>query len=62
MATKTSAAPTRKVVAGVLAGAMTTVGVWAAKQYGGVEMPPEVQGAITVLITAVVQYVVPDAE
>lgn len=53
--------PTNKVVAGVLAGALTTIGAWAARQFGGVELTAEVQGAITVVITFLVQYVVPDA-
>jgi hypothetical protein len=52
--------PTNKVVAGVLAGAITTIGAWAARQFGGVELPAEVQGAITVAVTFVVQYLVPD--
>lgn len=53
--------PTNKVIAGVLAGAVTTIGAWAARAFGGVEIPAEVQGAITVVVTAVVQYLVPDA-
>jgi hypothetical protein len=53
--------PTNKVIAGVLAGAVTTIAAWAAREFGKVEIPAEVQGAITVLITAVVQYIVPDS-
>jgi hypothetical protein len=53
--------PTNKVIAGVLAGAVTTIGAWAARAFGGVELPGEVQGAITVVITFAVQYMVPDA-
>lgn len=53
--------PTNKVMAGVIAGATVTILAWVSKAYGGVELPAEVQGAATVLITAIVQYVVPDA-
>jgi hypothetical protein len=49
------------VIAGVLAGALTTIAAWAARAFGQVEIPAEVQGAITVVITAVVQWFVPDA-
>lgn len=56
-----SKAPTNKVIAGVLAGAVTMIAAWAARQYGGIELPADVQGAITVIVTAVVQYIVPDA-
>lgn len=54
--------PTNKVVAGVLAGALTTIGAWAVRQFGGIDLTAEVQGAITVVITFLVQYAVPDAE
>lgn len=54
--------PTNKVVAGVLAGAVAAIGAWAAKTFGHVEMPVEIVGAAQVVITAVVQYFVPDAE
>lgn len=35
------------------AGAFTTIMVWVLKQYAHVDIPPEVQGAIITLITAV---------
>lgn len=54
--------PTNKVIAGVLAGAVTTIAVWAFHQFGKVDLPPEVQGALTVIMTAITQYIVPDAE
>ena len=57
-----SSKPTNKVIAGVIAGAFVTILVWAAKQFGTVDVPIEVQGALTVIVTAGVQYAVRDAE
>ena len=56
----TSAKPTNKVVAGVLAGAITAIGVWALKNYGHADMPAEIQAAAQVIVTFIVQYFVPD--
>jgi hypothetical protein len=56
-----SSKPTNKVIAGVMAGAVVTIAVWAAKQVA-LDVPIEVQGALTVLVTAAVQYVVRDAD
>lgn len=53
--------PTNKVVAGALAGAVTVILVWAAKQYGHVELPGEVSSAVTTVLSAVAAYFVPDS-
>lgn len=54
--------PSNKVTAGVLAGAITVIASWAFRQFVKVELPPEVAMAGQVVITFLVQYVVPDAE
>lgn len=55
------ARPTNKVIAGLLAGAVVTIVVWGAKAFGALDIPIEVQGALTVLVTFGVQYMVSDA-
>jgi len=55
-------APTRKVSAGILAGAIVAVAAWASKSYAQVEIPTEIGMAITTIVTFVVQWTVPDAE
>lgn len=52
--------PTTKVLAGALAGALTVIATWALHQGAKVDMPIEVQGAVQLVITFVVQYLVPD--
>lgn len=52
----TSYKPNSKVTAGAIAGAVTTILVWLAGTYGGVEVPPEVASAVTVLVTLLVSY------
>jgi hypothetical protein len=47
--------PQPKVVAGGAAGAITVVLVWAAG-FAGVEVPPEVASAVTVLISFAAGY------
>ena len=49
-----------KVVAGTLAAALVTIIVWIAAA-AGVEMPVEVQGAITTILVFVAGYVKLDA-
>lgn len=56
-----SIAPTRKVAIGAVAGAAMIIIAWCAKAFGKVELPAEVAMAGTTIITAVVQYFVPDA-
>jgi len=55
-----SAAPTRKVMAISLAGAIFTVLVWVARDFGGIAVPGEVQGAVHTAIAAAVGYFVRD--
>jgi putative flippase GtrA len=52
--------PSRKVNAGVLAGALSIILVWAIKQYGGTELPGPVASAITTVMTFVTSYFVPE--
>jgi len=49
--------PTKKVTAGGLAGAVTTLAVFAAGQFG-VEVPPEVASSATVVLTFAAGYLV----
>ena len=51
--------PTAKVTSGTAAGAVTIVLVWIAGMIG-IEVPPEVASAVTVLIGFGVAYLVPD--
>lgn len=46
-----------RVIAGVAAGAFVVIAAWAAKEFGAVTIPIEVQGAIQALITAIVQLI-----
>lgn len=55
-----SAAPTRKVMAITLAGAAFTVLVWVARDFYGIAVPGEVQGAVHTAIAALVGYFVRD--
>jgi len=49
-----------KIVVGALAGAITAIGTWALKEWGGVEMPVEVAQSVTVVISALVSWFTPD--
>jgi hypothetical protein len=53
--------PQRKIVAGGIAGSVSSLVVWALQQFGGIEVPAEQAVAITMLITFAVQYIVPNA-
>ena len=53
--------PTRKVGAGLLAGSLTVILIWAMKQYGGTDIPGEVGSAITTILTFFTSWFVPDA-
>lgn len=53
-------APTRKVMAITVAGSLLTVAVWAAKEFYGIEIPGEVQGAVHTAMAALVGYFVRD--
>lgn len=54
--------PQRKIVAGGIAGAVSSLAVWALQQFAGIEVPAEQAVAITTIITFVVQYFVPNAQ
>lgn len=56
----TGRAPIRKVSAGAAGGAVATVALWLI-DLTGVELPPAVAAAITLLIMAGVAYLVPSA-
>ena len=49
----------RKVAAGALAGAITTIFVWIANTYWGLDIPGEVGAAITTILTFLVGVLVP---
>lgn len=51
--------PTNKVTAAAGAAAVTTLAVWALT-LAGLEVPGEVQGAITTLLVLAAGYLVPD--
>ncbi|MCD5345045.1 hypothetical protein [Agromyces sp. S2-1-8] len=36
-----------------VAAAVTTIGAWALRQFAGVELPADVQGAVTIVLAAV---------
>lgn len=57
MADPTSPAPTRKVGAGALAGAIVTIGVWLTPA----QEPAEVVAALVTAVTFVVSYFVKDS-
>lgn len=53
--------PTKKVTAGVLAGALAAILVWAAKQFAHVDVPAEIGVAASTILTFATQYLVPDS-
>lgn len=53
--------PTRKVSVGAVAGAASGLIVWALTS-SGKTVPPDVAVWITALVTAVLQYFIPDAD
>ncbi len=54
-----SARPLAKINAVALAGAVTVVVAWAMRQFAGIELPAEVQAAITTLIASLAGYLTP---
>jgi hypothetical protein len=53
--------PTRKVTMGAIGGVpFAVLIVWALTTYGGVEVPPEVGGAIGAIATCLLSYLVPE--
>lgn len=60
MSNQPTATPTRKVTAAGLAGAVTTVAVWAIGAFTGVTVPADVAVAATTILTVGTAYVVKD--
>ncbi len=59
-----SATPIRKVTAGGIAGAVTTIAVWALNAYvlpAQKPLPPEIAAAVTTVLSFMVAYMVPPA-
>lgn len=58
-----SNAPTRKVMAGTLAGALSAVVVWAVNTFhllpGGTQVPGEIASSLTTILGFIVAYMVP---
>jgi len=50
-----TAAPTQKVAAATLGGAVTVIAVWALGQFG-IDLPSEVAASVAVLVAAVAGY------
>ena len=50
--------PSRKVGAGMLAGAISVLLLWALKTYGNVEMPGEAGASVTTILTFITSYFV----
>jgi len=62
MAKQISVRPIRKVTAGAVGGAAITVAIWLIKAVWKIEVPAEVAGAMTVLMTFLVSYQIPAGE
>lgn len=56
----TSWIPNRKPTAGIIAAAVTAGAVWAAKAFGGVDMPADVAAGLTGVVSFVVSYLIPE--
>jgi hypothetical protein len=54
-----SARPINKVTGGALAGALATLLTWLVREFGGVDIPGEVQAAVAVIIGYAVSYLIP---
>ena len=54
--------PTAKVIAGGIAGALTTIIVWGVQQWGGVTMPAEIAVAVSTVLSFLVSWWTPPAE
>ena len=57
-----AATPTRKVGAGVVAGAITIVGFYVLGELWDIHPPAEVGSAVTVILTFVASWFTPSAE
>jgi hypothetical protein len=56
-----SAFPVRKVAAGGVAGALTTIIVWILSVAFKIDIPPEIAAAITVVLSFAAGYFIPPA-
>ena len=61
MANQPTKKPTNKVIASSLAAAVTTLVAYIIKATTDVEIDPGAQGAITVILTFLAGYIVPDS-
>lgn len=59
---QSSSLPTQKLIVSGLAGSITTVGIWAAKQFGNLDIPPEIAAQMAVIVGFVAAYVVPPSD
>jgi hypothetical protein len=57
-----TAAPSQKVFAGMLAGAMSAIIVWALGAVWKVEVPPEIAQAFTIIFTLIVSWYTPPSD
>ena len=57
---KRIAEPGRQVGAAGLAGAISVIVVWAVGEFGGVEIPPEIASAFTVVVSFICGALVKD--
>lgn len=56
---QSSDAPTTKTWAAVIAGAITTIMVWAIRQFGHIDIPAEIAMAIQICVTFATSYLTP---
>lgn len=56
---QSSALPTQKLIVSGLAGSIVTIGVWATKQFGNVDIPPEIAAQMAVIVGFIAAYIVP---
>lgn len=54
-----SLVPTQKLIVSGLAGSIVTVGVWAAKEWGHVEIPAEIAAQLAVIVSFIAGYLIP---
>lgn len=51
--------PTPKVIAGGIAGSVTAIIVWATRQWGHADIPPEIAVAISTVVSFLASYFMP---
>lgn len=57
----TNYTPTRKVGWGVALGSLVTICAWVSRDFLGIEIPGEIQGALQTFLVFTVQWWVPDS-